>query len=211
VMFSPNHPTFDIEDAFSSNSPNYTLASPDYSPASPGNTPFESLNNSYGLEILPPKKLGRERSSSSTSALSQAFKMGESSHKTSLEHHEEQIEEVLNHLDELSLDRIEHIEDKIKGLGNAPAMTQATIRQLVADNVVAALEAQAANMTNTDNTNRNTEPKETLDRTESIFSPRNCIKDCKVKFATGTPTEDALSWWNSYAKPTGMEQANKIT
>ncbi|GKC66865.1 hypothetical protein Tco_1099463 [Tanacetum coccineum] len=43
--------------------------------------------------------------------------MGESSHKTSLERHEEQIEEILNHLDELSLDRIEQMEDKIKGLG----------------------------------------------------------------------------------------------
>ncbi|GJY70421.1 hypothetical protein Tco_0474124 [Tanacetum coccineum] len=40
--------------------------------------------------------------------------MGESSRKTSLERHEEQIEEILNHLDELSLDRIEHIEDKIE-------------------------------------------------------------------------------------------------
>nr|GEY14637.1 hypothetical protein [Tanacetum cinerariifolium] len=49
VISSPNHPTSDIEDAFSSNSPNYTSASPDYSPASSGNTPFESLNNSYGL------------------------------------------------------------------------------------------------------------------------------------------------------------------
>ncbi|GJU26588.1 DNA-directed RNA polymerase subunit alpha [Tanacetum coccineum] len=38
----------------------------------------------------------------------------ESSRKTSLERHEEQIEEILNHLDELSLDRIEHIEDKIE-------------------------------------------------------------------------------------------------
>nr|GEW30741.1 hypothetical protein [Tanacetum cinerariifolium] len=41
-MSSPNHPTFDIEDAFSSNSPDYTLASPDYILALPGNT-------SYGL------------------------------------------------------------------------------------------------------------------------------------------------------------------
>nr|GEX56731.1 reverse transcriptase domain-containing protein [Tanacetum cinerariifolium] len=49
VMSSPNHPTFDIEDAFSSNSPNYTPASSDYSLASPRNTPSESLNNSYGL------------------------------------------------------------------------------------------------------------------------------------------------------------------
>ncbi|GJX62378.1 hypothetical protein Tco_0295278 [Tanacetum coccineum] len=35
-----------------------------------------------------------------------------------VERHEEKIEEILNHLDELSLDRIEHIEDKIEGLGN---------------------------------------------------------------------------------------------
>ncbi|GKA29374.1 reverse transcriptase domain-containing protein [Tanacetum coccineum] len=43
----------------------------------------------------------------------------------------------------------------------APAITQAANRQLVADSVAAALEAQAANMTNTDNTNRNTGPRET--------------------------------------------------
>ncbi|GJZ03644.1 hypothetical protein Tco_0536919 [Tanacetum coccineum] len=82
--------------------------------------------------------------------------MGESSHKTSLERHEEQIEEILNHLDELSFDRIEHIEDKIEGLGNG----RAAIKKLVADSVSVALEAQAATMTNTDNTNRNTRERE---------------------------------------------------
>ncbi|GJV34877.1 hypothetical protein Tco_1407354 [Tanacetum coccineum] len=65
-------------------------------------------------ELLPLKKRGRDRSSSSTSNLPQAFEIGESSRKTSLERHEEQIEEILNHLDELSLNRIEHIEDKIE-------------------------------------------------------------------------------------------------
>ncbi|GJT46320.1 hypothetical protein Tco_0955035 [Tanacetum coccineum] len=38
----------------------------------------------------------------------------------------------------------------------APAMSQAAIRKLVVDSVAAALEAQAATMANTDNTNRNT-------------------------------------------------------
>ncbi|GJX11419.1 hypothetical protein Tco_0201278 [Tanacetum coccineum] len=66
-------------------------------------------------ELLRPKKRGRDRSSFSTSALPQEFKMGESSHKTSVERHEEQIEEILNHLDELSLNRIEHIEGLGKG------------------------------------------------------------------------------------------------
>ncbi|GJY72636.1 hypothetical protein Tco_0476339 [Tanacetum coccineum] len=228
-MSSPNHPTSDIEDAFSFNFS-------DYFPASPGNTSSESSNNSSGLvpiasptlllfyddpymkvmqaydaiippqvpippptivppspmlspmfnpqefflskELLPPKKRGRNRSSSSTSALPQVFEIGESSHKTSLERREEQIEEILNHLDKLSLDRIEHIEDKIEGLGNGRQMgnnnkialacfrisnlekiieeIQAAIRQLVADSVATALEAQAAAMENTDNPNRNT-------------------------------------------------------
>nr|GEU89288.1 putative reverse transcriptase domain-containing protein [Tanacetum cinerariifolium] len=42
-----------------------------------------------------------------------------------------------------------------------PTMTQAVIRQLVADSVTAALETQAVNMANTENTNRNTGPRET--------------------------------------------------
>nr|GEU67040.1 reverse transcriptase domain-containing protein [Tanacetum cinerariifolium] len=47
--------------------------------------------------------------------------------------------------------------------------------------------------------------------TESVFSRSNCIKDCKVKFATGTLTEEPLSWWNSFAQPIGIEEAYKIT
>ncbi|GKG10879.1 hypothetical protein Tco_0342279, partial [Tanacetum coccineum] len=69
-------------------------------------------------EILPPKKRAHSRSSSSTSALPQVFEIGENSHKTHVERHEEQIETILNHLDELPLKRIEHIEDKVEGLGN---------------------------------------------------------------------------------------------
>ncbi|GJZ47534.1 ribonuclease H-like domain-containing protein [Tanacetum coccineum] len=49
VMSSPNHPTSDIEDAFSSNFLDYIPASPDYVPASPGNTYSSSSNNSFGL------------------------------------------------------------------------------------------------------------------------------------------------------------------
>ncbi|GKE64141.1 reverse transcriptase domain-containing protein, partial [Tanacetum coccineum] len=42
----------------------------------------------------------------------------------------------------------------------APAMTQAAIRKLVADSITVALEAQAATMANADNTNRNTRERE---------------------------------------------------
>ncbi|GKE04073.1 putative reverse transcriptase domain-containing protein [Tanacetum coccineum] len=121
----------------------------------------------------------------------------------------------------------------------APAMTQAAIKKLVADSVFAALEAQAANMANTDNTTRPREApvarkcsyKEFMScqpinfkgtkgavglirwfkQTESVFSRSNCTEDCKVKFATGTLTEEALSWWNSFAQPIGIEEAYKIT
>ncbi|GJX07086.1 hypothetical protein Tco_0195018, partial [Tanacetum coccineum] len=36
----------------------------------------------------------------------------------------EQIKEILNHLDELSLDRIEYMEDKIEGLGKGRVIIQ---------------------------------------------------------------------------------------
>ncbi|GJT93506.1 reverse transcriptase domain-containing protein [Tanacetum coccineum] len=50
-----------------------------------------------------------------------------------------------------------------------------------------------------------------FERTESVFSRSNCTEDCKVKFATGTLTKEALSWWNSFAQPIGIEEAYKIT
>ncbi|GJU33240.1 hypothetical protein Tco_1176829 [Tanacetum coccineum] len=73
-------------------------------------------------KFMSPKKQGR--SSSSTSSLPQAFEIGESSRKTSIEHHEEQIKEIMNYLIELSLDRIVHIEDKVEGLGKGRVIIQ---------------------------------------------------------------------------------------
>nr|GFA79778.1 reverse transcriptase domain-containing protein [Tanacetum cinerariifolium] len=99
---------------------------------------------------------------------------------------------------------------------------------------------QAANMANTGNTSRNPKQapvsrkcnyKEFMscqppnfkgsegalglihwfERTKSVFSRSNCTKDCNVKFATGTLTKEALSWWNSFAQPIGIEEAYKIT
>ncbi|GJT27284.1 hypothetical protein Tco_0907559 [Tanacetum coccineum] len=84
-------------------------------------------------ELLPLKKQGHGRSSSSTFALPQEFEIGESSRKTSLKCHEDQIEEILNHLDELSLDRIELIEDKIEGLGNDRVIIQQYFDKLEAE------------------------------------------------------------------------------
>ncbi|GJX22447.1 hypothetical protein Tco_0226892 [Tanacetum coccineum] len=101
----------------------------------------------------------------------------------------------------------------------APPMTLATIKKLVVDSVVTVLEAQAATKANTDNTNRNTEHSTEgavglirwCKQTKSIFSHSNCTNDSKVKFSTGTLTEDALSWWNSFTQPIRIEEAYKIT
>nr|GEV35012.1 hypothetical protein [Tanacetum cinerariifolium] len=134
-MSSPNHPTFDIEDAFSFNSPDYTPASPDYFPASPGNTSSDSSNNSYGLELLPPKEQVSNLTSFSTDLSNpsqkqacilvppsfsvytptppQIFEIGKSSIKMHLEHHEKQIEDILNYLEELYFHHIEKIEERL--------------------------------------------------------------------------------------------------
>ncbi|GJR48452.1 hypothetical protein Tco_1316555 [Tanacetum coccineum] len=126
------------------------------------------------------------------------------------------------------------IEDIQTSTSEAPAMTQAAIKKLVADSDSATLEAQVANMANTDNTTRPREApvarkcsyKEfmscqpfnfkgtkgavglihSFERLESVFSRSNCIEDCKVKFATGTLVEEALSWWNSFSQPIRIEE-----
>ncbi|GKB36494.1 reverse transcriptase domain-containing protein, partial [Tanacetum coccineum] len=89
----------------------------------------------------------------------------------------------------------------------APAMTQTAIKKLVADSVSTDLEAQAANMANTKNTTR---PRE-APVARQLFSRSNCTEDCKVKFATGTLIEEALSWWNYFAQSIEIEEAYKIT
>nr|GFC53723.1 hypothetical protein [Tanacetum cinerariifolium] len=103
----------------------------------------------------------------------------------------------------------------------APAMTQDAIRQLVANSVTAALEAQAATMANTDNLNRNTRPRETsvakrgnykeFLSCQPFYFHANYAKENKVTFVTGTLTDDALSWWNAYTQPIRIEQANNTT
>ncbi|GKE50724.1 reverse transcriptase domain-containing protein, partial [Tanacetum coccineum] len=50
-----------------------------------------------------------------------------------------------------------------------------------------------------------------FERIELIFSRSNYAEENKVTFATSTLTDDALSWWNAYTQPIGIEQANKIT
>ncbi|GKB14493.1 reverse transcriptase domain-containing protein [Tanacetum coccineum] len=50
-----------------------------------------------------------------------------------------------------------------------------------------------------------------FEQTELVFSRSNCAEENRVTFATGTLTDDALSWWNAYAQPIRIEQANRTT
>nr|GEV35114.1 putative reverse transcriptase domain-containing protein [Tanacetum cinerariifolium] len=133
-------------------------------------------------ELLSPKKQKQDQ-------YFQDYEIGESSHDSTLEQHEKQIEEILNHLDELPLDRIERIEDDVEGL---------------------ALETQTATMAEADNSIREIPVakrenyKEFIsfqpfyfngmegvvglirwfERTESVFSRSNCAEENKVAFVT---------------------------
>nr|GEZ69210.1 reverse transcriptase domain-containing protein [Tanacetum cinerariifolium] len=90
-------------------------------------------------EILPPHKRAYFLSISSIVlfAQPQAFEIGENYHGA-----------------------LDTVAPKRTSTSAAPAMNQATIRQLIDDRVAAALEAQAANIENTDNTNKNPKPRE---------------------------------------------------
>ncbi|GJY39462.1 hypothetical protein Tco_0425826 [Tanacetum coccineum] len=162
-MSSPDHPTANLEDVFSSNFPNYVPpVSPDYVPASPGKT-YSSASNLFGIapptlslfpddpymkalqafytkkSSIPPRfyYLLNSRicsSSSSSTTLSnsswnqtcdlvspsssvytptppQIFEIGKCPIKMYLKHHEGQIEDILNYLDELYLHHIEKMEE----------------------------------------------------------------------------------------------------
>ncbi|GJY64635.1 hypothetical protein Tco_0466095 [Tanacetum coccineum] len=133
-MSSPDRPISNLEDAFSSNFPNYVPpASPDYIPTSPGKT-YSSASNTFGIVpltsptlslfpddpymkalqafytekspipspiIIPPKTqefflpeglLSPMQLSPSTPSQPQALEIGETSQKSAIKRHEEQIQ-----------------------------------------------------------------------------------------------------------------------
>nr|GEV48651.1 putative reverse transcriptase domain-containing protein [Tanacetum cinerariifolium] len=188
IMSSSNHhiiASFDsnIEDAFSS------INVPDYFPAIPGNTSLDSsndltkyllatlvfspLHDDPYMEISPP--IDTEIPIESSIPISTSSSVGSLSPVRSITPPLDYPfdESIFAELD-ISLWVIpitlgskpvskEPNEMPLKKTSTSavPAMTQAAIKQLIADSVTAALEAQAATMENTNNTNRNTEPSET--------------------------------------------------
>ncbi|GJT61978.1 reverse transcriptase domain-containing protein [Tanacetum coccineum] len=188
VMSSPNHLTSSIEDAFSSNFPDFILVSPDYVPASPGKT-YSNSSNSFGVVPIASPTLSLFHDDPYMKDM-QAFYAKESPIPPPTIEPSSPI-----------------MPPKRTSTSEAPAMTQDAIRKLVADSVTAALEAQTAPMA----TARAVGLICWFERTESVFSRSKCIEENKVTFATGTLTDDALSWWNAYVQPVGVDQANQIT
>ncbi|GJZ84999.1 hypothetical protein Tco_0650338 [Tanacetum coccineum] len=131
-MSSPNRSTSDLEDAFSSmNILNYTSVSPNYFPAL---AESNSLNSSENSNIIPSvilplynnpylknvqafyvKELPISSPDPITSPAiltpSLIFEIGKCPIKMYLKHHEGQIEDILNYLDELYLHHIEKMEE----------------------------------------------------------------------------------------------------
>nr|GEV11333.1 putative reverse transcriptase domain-containing protein [Tanacetum cinerariifolium] len=283
----------DVEDAFSStNTLDYTPASPNYSPSSSGNTssdPLEdsSKDRSASLTISPfhddpyMKVMQAYNATSNESPIlppqapiapptvlppSLVFEIGKSSHVTRLERHEEQIDAILNHLDELPLERIEHMKDKIKGLGIMDMINDQDIEHMIpptpprdtkpfiespkslslSSSVGSSSPVRSTTppsdypfdefiFTELDNslwiiprplgsepvpekpnkmapkrTSTSTAPAMTQSAIRKLVADVNCTEDYKVKFATGTLTKEALSWWNSFTQSTGIEEAYKI-
>ncbi|GJV58492.1 putative reverse transcriptase domain-containing protein [Tanacetum coccineum] len=108
--------------------------------------------------------------------------------------------------------RIANLEQIIKDIQNASqkdvnirstSQDSSCHQELVADSVTAAVEAQATTMANADNTNRNTGERET--RVARKCSYKEFISCQPFNF------KEALSWWNSFAQPIGIEEAYKIT
>ncbi|GJS52310.1 hypothetical protein Tco_0625672 [Tanacetum coccineum] len=181
-MSSPSHPTSNIEDAFSSNFSDYIPASPNYVPASPGKI---ILDLQITHLVMPPKRT----STSEAPAMTQAAirKLVDDSVTAALE------------AQDATMANADNTNRKI-GEREAPIARKCSYKEFMSCQPFSFKGSEGA-----------VRLIHWFGRTKSVFSRSNCTQDCKVKFATGTLTKEALSWWNSFALPIGIEEACKIT
>nr|GFB68938.1 reverse transcriptase domain-containing protein [Tanacetum cinerariifolium] len=215
-MSSPDHSTSNNEDAFSSNIPDYVLTIPDYSPASSGKTYSNASNNSIVLSQSPISDSQdffpfEEISPKDTETfVSPSSSVGSSS----------PIRSTISPLD------YPFDESIFAELDNSLWITPRPLgEELVPEELNENLEPKETPVGKRGNYKEviscqpfyfnGTEGAIGLiywfERTELVFSCSKCAEEDRVTFATGTLTNDALSWWNAYAQPIGIEQANKIT
>ncbi|GJV39541.1 hypothetical protein Tco_1417981 [Tanacetum coccineum] len=166
-----------LEDVFSSNFPNYVPpASPDYVPTSPGKT--------YSMSSIYPSQ-------------PQALEIGETSRKSAIKRHEEQIQGIQGYLEEIPPERFEQIEIGIEGL-EAKLATMASASNPIGTTVL--LETSVVKKGKTNQEFISCQPFyfngpegaigliRWFERTESVFSRSRCAEENKVTFAIGTLT-----------------------
>nr|GEV10116.1 reverse transcriptase domain-containing protein [Tanacetum cinerariifolium] len=132
-------PTSDIEDAFSSNFPDYIPVSSDYVPASPGKTFSESLNDSFGLVPIASPTLSLFHDDPYIKVMHAYYAKESPIPPSVIVPPSPMLSPMFNPQElflpkdllppkkrghELSLDRIENIEDNIEGLGKGRMITQ---------------------------------------------------------------------------------------
>nr|GEX22727.1 hypothetical protein [Tanacetum cinerariifolium] len=127
----------------------------------------ESLEFFLSKELLSPKKQKQD-------PYFQDYEIGESSHDSALEQHGKQIEEILNHLDELPLDHIKRIGDDVEGLGNFTTSKPQTLEEAI--NIAQRLMDQIIKHNSTQDTNdhkRKFDDKNTTDNNNYLNDRNN--------------------------------------
>ncbi|GJR38766.1 reverse transcriptase domain-containing protein [Tanacetum coccineum] len=223
-MSSPNHSTSDIEDSFSSNFPDYIPASLDYVPALSGNTYSSSSNNSFGLVPIASPTLSLFHDDPYMKVM-QAYYTKESPippptivppcpimppKRTSTSEALAMTQAAIRKLvaDSVSAD----LEAQAATMANADNTNRNTReREALVARKCGYKEFISCQPFNFKGSEGAVRLIRWFERIESVFSRSNYTEDCKVKFATGTLTEEALSWWNSFAQPIGIEETYKIT
>ncbi|GJT83554.1 putative reverse transcriptase domain-containing protein [Tanacetum coccineum] len=180
VMSSTSHPTSNIEDAFSSNFPDYIPASPEY-----------VMHAYYAKESpIPPPTIVPPSSMLSPMFNPQEFFLPEELLPLKKQDLEVQAATMAS---------ADNTNRNTRGR-EAPVARQCIYKEF--------MSCQPINFKGTEGA---IGLIRWFKRTELVFSRSNCTEDCKVKFATGTLTEEALSWWNYFAQPIRIEEAYKIT
>ncbi|GJR07271.1 hypothetical protein Tco_0530255 [Tanacetum coccineum] len=191
-MSSPNHSTSDIEDAFSSmNILNYTSVSSDYFPASSGSISFNSSENFKDNMILRISKLQRKQLGQKDKIAFDHFRISNL---------EQIIEEIQAPLEAQTATMASASNpNRNTGPTGTPVSKKGNYKEFVSCQpfYFNGIEGAVGLI-------------RWFERTESVFSCSNCVEENKVTFSTGTLTDDALSRWNAYAQPIGIDQANQL-
>ncbi|GJU31082.1 reverse transcriptase domain-containing protein [Tanacetum coccineum] len=194
MMSSPDRPISNLENAFYSNFLNYLPPiSPDYVPTSLGKT-YSSASNSFRIVLLASSTLSPDNASKSVTTTEAPAMTQDAIRKLVADSVTSALEAQAATMASASNP------DRNTGPTGTPAVKTGNYKEFIS--------CQPFYFNGTEGA---VGLIRWFERTKSVFSRSRCAKENKVTFATGTLTDDALSWWNAYAQPMGIEQANQIT